>query len=711
MPDLFANLSTAFDLVLVILGFGAIVFVHELGHFLAARWAKIRVLAFAIGFGPAIVSYRKGLGFRRGSSEREIRWTPELGARGISPTEYRFNALPFGGYVKMLGQDDIDATATSDAKDSYQNAPVGKRMVVISAGVIMNMVTAAILFIAVFMVGLKTEPPIIGDVIPGEPASMATPTGSTPTGSNATGSTPPTGLMPGDRLLTINGRPANTFNDLLLATGMSGPNDTVEVTLVRTPSVGEPQTLSYSIKPEISRQTGLFDVGVLPSRSAQIFPVVRESERAQFAAAVERVGLAGLEPGSTLIRVNDQRDPKGPSTIRQVAASFQAAQPIELEFRTPAGTTQTFSLDPLPGLLKDLAKVAANEAVAIEHVLGLAPVMTVAEVNEDQPGYAKGLRTGDIFARVGGLEFPRLDQGMREIRANESNTVNIVVLRETSEGTLERVDLGRVRVDAGGTVGFLPGTTARESTLLARAPESLMESAGGTYTPAAAALSIVPGSRITKVDGVAVSSLGDLAVLVRERAQRSTNGAMEPFTITVADPSGTEATLTMAPTATETERARQLVWQPPIGQGLFMPTEFKLKADGPLGAVKMGLSETRRVMLMTYMTFVRLFQGTVKVEHLKGPVGIAHMGTLLADRGVVWLLFFLALVSVNLAVINFLPMPIVDGGQMVFLIFEWARGKPVPVQIQNVITIAGLVCIAAMFLLVTFNDVRNLLGL
>jgi regulator of sigma E protease len=125
----------------------------------------------------------------------------------------------------------------------------------------------------------------------------------------------------------------------------------------------------------------------------------------------------------------------------------------------------------------------------------------------------------------------------------------------------------------------------------------------------------------------------------------------------------------------------------------------------------MGLSETRRVMLMTYMTFVRLFQGTVKVEHLKGPVGIAHMGTLLADRGIVWLLFFLALVSVNLAVINFLPLPIVDGGQMVFLLFEWARGKPVPVQIQNVVTLGGLLCVVAMFLLVTFNDVRNLLGL
>src|SRR5688572_1935555 len=100
---------TVLDLLLVIVCFGLIIFVHELGHFLAARWAGIRVLAFAMGFGPAAFSYRKGLGWRRGSSEAE--YATELKENGLhprdpgapSPTEYRFNWLPFGGYVKMLG--------------------------------------------------------------------------------------------------------------------------------------------------------------------------------------------------------------------------------------------------------------------------------------------------------------------------------------------------------------------------------------------------------------------------------------------------------------------------------------------------------------------------------------------------------------------------------------------------------------------------------
>ena len=137
---------------------------------------------------------------------------------------------------------------------------------------------------------------------------------------------------------------------------------------------------------------------------------------------------------------------------------------------------------------------------------------------------------------------------------------------------------------------------------------------------------------------------------------------------------------------------------------------FTLKANGPVDALKTGIGETHRVMMSTYLTLVRLFQGTVRVEHLKGPVGITHMGTLIAQRGPIWLLFFFALVSVNLAVINFLPLPIVDGGQFLLLIYEWIRGKPAPIAFQNALTLAGLLLIGSIFVIVTFNDVANLIG-
>src|SRR5687768_12903067 len=108
----------------LVIGFGFVVFWHELGHFLAAKWVGIKVEQFAVGMGQAVFSWRKGMGFKAGSTipEYERRITEYYKASGIEPkeftttqiaqasealglseTEYRFNWLPIGGYVKMLG--------------------------------------------------------------------------------------------------------------------------------------------------------------------------------------------------------------------------------------------------------------------------------------------------------------------------------------------------------------------------------------------------------------------------------------------------------------------------------------------------------------------------------------------------------------------------------------------------------------------------------
>jgi len=728
MLDIALIAGRGFDLLMVILGFGSIIFVHELGHFLAARWAGIRVLAFAIGFGPSILTYRKGLGIRRGSSEAEyIAWLRANKREGvnasgsvspaISPTEYRLNALPLGGYVKMLGQEDLDPTATSQAPDSYQNCPVGKRMVVISAGVVMNVITAIILFIIVFMVGLKTEPPVIGDVIPGKPAARAVPIANANTPQSIPTTITPHGLLPGDRILTINNKPAASFNDLILATGMSGPKETIELKVLRTPIVStpsdlnsQPQELRFSLTPETSRISGLREIGVSPARSSTVFPVRSKSERALFDQATARLGLSGLEPGSTLVRVGTNTNPVSSASIREAAAASKGSS-IELEFKLPSGSSKVFSIATKPQYFEDLISITPGEPTSIEHILGLASVMNVASSDEETRGYKLGLREGDIFARVGAIEFPRLDQGMREIRANKNKSIRIIVIRKAADGSESRVDLGDIKVTGEGTIGFSPSSAAEISTILARPYDALTTIKDVRYVPSAAALSITPGSHIVSVAGNNVKTFEEAAERFHTEALKSAAFLAAPIAIVIIDPSGAWINLTITPTADESARLRSLVWQSPIGSGLFEPEQFLLKGDGPLDAISMGAGETRRVMLMTYMTFVRLFQGTVKIEHLRGPVGIAHTGTILAERGFIWLLFYLALISINLAVINFLPIPIVDGGQFIFLVFEWLRGKPIPVQIQNFVTIAGLICIGCIFLLVTYNDIKNLFGL
>ena len=120
----------------LVFGFGFVVFWHELGHFLAAKWVGIKVEQFAVGFGQAMFSWRKGMGLTVGSSGKKYEELERAGAAaGIGETEYRLNWIPLGGYVKMLGQDDLNPNARSDDPRSYNAKSVPARMLVVSAGV------------------------------------------------------------------------------------------------------------------------------------------------------------------------------------------------------------------------------------------------------------------------------------------------------------------------------------------------------------------------------------------------------------------------------------------------------------------------------------------------------------------------------------------------------------------------------------------------
>lgn len=710
------KLATARDLALFLFGFGFIVFVHELGHFLAARWAGIRVLAFAIGFGPAVCSFRKGLGFRLGSSDKEYqdRLRSDAGNPApipMSPTEYRFNWLPLGGYVKMLGQEDLNPNAISAAPDSYQSTPPWKRMVVISAGVVMNLIFAALAFVFVFMIGLKTEPAWIGNVDPAYPAAAAVATNATDLGVTEPG------LQPGDKVLTINGEPARKFMDLALATAMSKKGTPVALDVQR-PGVASP--LHFQIVPTRDRVSGMLSLGVEPARSANVTTVKRARDREEFARAMDRLKLRGVEPGMTLRRAGE----RAVASTMDVNAAFAASngKPLALEFVDASGKSITIDAKPTPATQRSLIEVAKDRVVPLDHVLGLTPVMKIAEAPADENARAKqqGLDDGDIFIRIGSIEYPSITQGMSEIQANKGKTIPIVVARRAADGTTREVALN-VEVSSAGTIGFLSADTGSDSTLLAlpQARLTSMRADEPPKPPAAAGVFTTPGSRILSINGTSVANFQQVREALRSAAIQAGN---TPTTIEVVvalprageDPYRKDApreTLEWKLAADDLRTLRSLGWESPLPPMLFDPVESILKGNGPAEAISLGVSETHDVMMNTYLTFARLFEGTVKVQHLKGPVGIAHMGTIVAERGMIWLLFFLALISVNLAVINFLPLPIVDGGQFLLLVWEAVRGRPAPISVQNGLTLAGLVLIGCVFLVVTFNDIKNLIGM
>jgi regulator of sigma E protease len=713
MTGILDMLSSLPDLLLVVLGFSAIIIIHEAGHFFAARWAGIRVLAFAVGFGPALLSFRKGLGLRKGSSEQEYNQLlndarGESGdnrfrakaviARGLSPTEYRLNWLPFGGYVKMLGQDDADPTARSDEPDSYQNCPPWKRMVVISAGVVFNIITAAILFVVVFnpAIGLKSEPAQIGKVFdPDSPAAVAV-------ASNAKelGVTEP-GLKPGDTILSINGEVPNHFGDVTMMIAMSNKNDPVRIDVQRPNLQG---VLHFAIKPDTDPISKLLVIGVSPIASDHLQSYSHKRDREQYDKTLEELGFPELKSDMRLVEINGVAASSPYSLDSAVQRSD--GKPVSVTFvagpKSPTPDKHvTVSVKPEPKLLTARVKIG-DAPYRFDHLLGLTPVLAVADVAKGSAAESIGLKHGDVFARIGTLDWPSVPAGIKEIRNHKHEPLAISVERKSDDGKWVTQDLGTAKPDGEGHLGFTATDSASLTNVVARWPLSVVDDLPAT--PSGGSLAIVPGSRIVAVDGHPVPTLGDL----RDELKRLTSAEPNaPLSLEVRSPAGAETKVPWMPSPDEIASLSHLGWDNPLNSTAFAPKTFTWRADTVWGAIPMGLHETHRVMMQTYLTFARLFQGSVKVEHLKGPIGIAHIGVNVADRGYIWLLFFMALISVNLAVINFLPMPIADGGHMVFLIYEQISGRPPSVKVQNAAAIVGLVLIGTVLLVVTYNDIHG----
>ncbi|MCY2927138.1 MAG: site-2 protease family protein, partial [Planctomycetota bacterium] len=136
-------------ILLLVLGLSMVIFVHELGHFMVAKLVGIKVERFALGFGKRVFGFRKG------------------------ETDYCFNLFPLGGYIKMLGQEDVAPLTEQADPRAFNNKSVGARFAVISAGVIMNVIFAAILYVVLGLTGIRFEAPVVGGVVPGSPAASA----------------------------------------------------------------------------------------------------------------------------------------------------------------------------------------------------------------------------------------------------------------------------------------------------------------------------------------------------------------------------------------------------------------------------------------------------------------------------------------------------------------------------------------------------------
>ncbi len=266
---------------------GVLVFVHELGHLLVARHHGVRVLTFSLGFGPKILQTKRG------------------------DTVYCVSAIPLGGYVKMAGETVEDKR--EGREDEFLSKTKWQRFQVLIAGPAMNVVLAVAVMTVVLLQGAQVPlyeegPPVIGSVAEDSAAEEA-------------------GILPGDRILTVAGRPVDTWEELMLAV-VERPDREVEVSLRRD---GEVRALR--VTPVGQGRYNLGDLGVGPEFSPQVI-----AWSPQVTAARE----AGIEIGDAIVAV-DGRSVTRQSLIEVINAGEGA--PLTFQVRRE-GVTREITVAP-----------------------------------------------------------------------------------------------------------------------------------------------------------------------------------------------------------------------------------------------------------------------------------------------------------------------------------------------------------------------------
>ncbi|MHC5210030.1 MAG: RIP metalloprotease RseP [Planctomycetota bacterium] len=600
---MFANIG---PILLAALGISFLIFIHELGHFLAARFFGVRVEIFSVGFGPRL------FGFRRGD------------------TDYRFSAVPLGGYVKMAGEYGDYDDERPLAPDDLNAKPAWQRAVVFSAGVIVNFGFAFIVFPIAFAMGVPFMAPVLGVIAPGGAAWQA-------------------GLLPGDEILSVNGNPAYQFSDVALEVALADPEHT-KVTVRRGDAV-----VTVPLRPTRNTDAGRYEIGISPALDPRI--------QVTPGGPAER---AGLQDGDHIVAIDGtQLEDAIDGAATLIVDVMQSGEPVTIEYERD-GTRHEATVE---------AKRQENPE---RPVLGMLPVATrVAGLRGLAASSNQPLLVGDTVLAVAGqlvTDATALRAALLEAPAGD---VPLRVRRDGEEQLLTLPAALRDPVAAGDAALELDwgGTTVRIS------DDGALADAG-----------LQSGATILSLNGVTLDGYADLQERVSE------GGGRYRLVYQPADGS--------APATVEVDSRPIPLWD--YGLAISALQVFHKESIG--GAIRAGIHTSMNFLRTTWLTLTKLVTGDVAAKNLGGIVSISVISYHFAESGFTQLLFFLGLLSINLGFINILPVPVLDGGQVMFLIFEKIKGSQLSERFMNSMQIAGLLAIVALVVYVTYQDIVRLVG-
>jgi len=643
-------------------GLGFVIFVHELGHFLVAKACGVKCEKFYLGFdvgGAKLCSFKWG------------------------ETEYGIGVLPLGGYVKMLGQDDNPAAAAAEAERarlsgdlppeptaaphpawdprSYPAQSVPERMAIISAGVIMNVLFAVLMASWAFGLGVREMTCAVSSVRPGGAAWRA-------------------GLRTGDEITAIGGRKDPIFNDLRHGVTVGSVAKGIEFT-VRRPA--DDTTRTVLLKPDTD--LGAPTIGVTNPLSLTLPADLRKGLIGGAAAATP--ALAG---GDTITAVNG------------VAVASYAELIATLSRATSEPVTLTVARRPQdakPGTPAEMLSIELPAEPARTTGLVMTP-RTISAVQDGSPAAAAGLAAGDRLMAVDGEPVGDPLTLDARLAARAGQTVTLTLGRDgAADRTVEITPRAVTWID---NEAHWPSSPASIGALGVALVVDALVAAVEPGSPAAAA-GIAVGDRVVRArfidpdaepeepdDGVELSEQAPNWVAVAAVLQRVPADTV--LRLSVENAAGRrDVDLTPATAAGRFVIDRGLV---------FDPVYTIVRADSVGTALARGSRKTVEDLSLVSSFLQKLTSNQISPRLLGGPIEIAKQASRSAQEGFGRLLLFLTMLSANLAVVNFLPIPVLDGGHMVFLLYELVRGKPPSENVVAVLSYLGLALILTLMMFV-----------
>ncbi len=316
---------------------GVLVFVHEMGHFLMARRIGIRVLTFSLGFGPKLLTVRRG------------------------DTDYCISAIPLGGYVKMAGENPDDVQSGAD--DEFLSKTKWERFQVLIMGPAMNILLAFVVMAVVLYQGAdvpayEEQPPIVGYVMEASPAEQS-------------------GIRVGDLILSIGGRPVQTWEELFVAV-MPRAERELEVVLRRGL-----QEVTVQVTPEAQTQFQVGDLGVVPIMQPQILNVMTG----------DPADLAGIKPRDVITAVNDEPITRDNPFVETINANADVALML-----TVVRGGQTLKIEVTPALRGNVGLIGVELSPFEVRTIEPGPLQAIQMSFEKNYAWS-----GLIFQTLGGL--------------------------------------------------------------------------------------------------------------------------------------------------------------------------------------------------------------------------------------------------------------------------------------------------------------------